>query len=103
MKCCYIRHWIASGLPQAVLLPLGKPQSLGHLLDILLSGETLLILPAAQGGGVPADAFGQLLLGNPSVLIRRGMLPEGAQELPEASGTKAFRVGYHKLLEATKS
>src|SRR5918999_4893306 len=84
MKCGYVRYWIASSLPQAVLLPLGKPQSLGHLLDILLGGETLLRLPAAQGGRIPADAFGQLLLGNSSMLVGRSMLSVRAQELPEA-------------------
>src|SRR5918996_3912011 len=99
VECCYVRHWIASGLPQAVLLPLGKPQSLSHLLDILLGGETLLRLPAAQGGGVPADAFGQLLLANSSVLVGGCALSEGAQELPEASGAGVFRVGCHKLPE----
>ena len=78
MECCYVRYWIASGLQQALLLPLGKPQSLSHLLNILLGGETLLILPPAQGGGVPADAFGQLLLGNSSVLVGGGVLSEGA-------------------------
>ena len=99
---CYVRHWIASGLPQAVLLPLGEPQSLGKLLDILLGGETLLRLPAAQGGGVPADAFGQLLLGNSSVLVGGGVLSEGAQELPEASGPSVFRVSCHKLPEMAR-
>ena len=102
VECCYVRHWIASSLPQAVLLPLGKPQSLGYLLDVLLGGETLLILPAAQGGGVPADAFGQLLLGNSSVLVGGGMLSEGAQELSEAGGAGIFRVSCHKLPEMAR-
>ena len=102
VKCYYVRHWIASGLPQAVLLPLGEPQSLGYLLDILLGGKTLLRLPAAQGGGVSADAFGQLLLGNSSVLVGGGVLSEGAQELPEASGSGVFMVSCHKLPEMAR-
>jgi hypothetical protein len=98
MECGYVvRHRVASGLPQAVLLPLGKSQSLGHLLDIFMGGETLLRLPATQGGRIPADAFGQLLLGNSSVLVGRGVFSVGAQELPEAGGPRAFRVGCHKL------
>jgi hypothetical protein len=102
MECCYVRYWIASGLQQALLLPLGKPQSLSYFLDVLLGGERLLRLPAAQGSGVPADAFGQLLLGNSSVLVGGGVLSEGAQELPEADGSGVFRVDCHKLLKMAR-
>src|SRR5918999_6085457 len=104
MECGYVvRHRVASSLPQAVVLPLGKSQSLGHLLNIFMGGETLLRLPAAQGGRIPADAFGQLLLGNSSVLIGRSMLPVGAQELPKASGPNVFRLSCHKLPEVQES
>ncbi len=89
--------------PAGALAATGKaPEPELLFLDVLLGEETLLRLPAAQGSGVPADAFGQLLLGNSSVLVGGGVLSEGAQELPEAAGSGVFRVSCHELPEMAR-